>query len=66
VVDSSGKIESRRVVLGIQTDTDAEIVSGLHEDELVVASDRSSLKAGEQVRPKTIQLVQYHGQEDQK
>jgi hypothetical protein len=32
----------------------------------VVVSDRSSLKPGEEVRPKMIQLVQYQGQEDQK
>jgi len=29
-------------------------------------SDRSSLKAGEQVRPQVTELVQYQGQEDQK
>jgi len=66
VVDASNKIMIRPVVVGIQTDTDAEIVSGLQEGEMVVVSDRSSLKAGEEVRPKTIELVQYQGQEDQK
>jgi len=66
IVDSSNKIEVRRVVLGIQTATDAEVLSGLQEGELVVVSDRSSLKPGEEVRPKTIELVQYQGQEDQK
>lgn len=66
VVDPSNKIEVRRVVLGIQTATDAEVISGLKEGELVVVSDRSSLKPAEEVRPKTIELVQYQGQEDQK
>lgn len=66
VVGSSNKVESRRVVLGIQTATDAEVVSGLQEGEMVVVSDRSSLKAGEQVHPQMIELVQYQGQEDQK
>jgi len=66
VVDSSNKIESHRVVLGIQTDTDAEVTSGLQEGEMVVVSDRSSLKPGEEVQPKMIDLVQYKGQEDQK
>jgi RND family efflux transporter MFP subunit len=65
VVDSSNKIESRRVVLGIQTATDAEVVSGLQEGEMVVVSDRSSLKPGEEVNPKVVELVQYQGQ-DQK
>ena len=66
IVDSSNKIESRRVALGIQTDTDAEVTSGLQEGETVVVSDRSSLKPGEEVQPKMIDLVQYKGQEDQK
>jgi RND family efflux transporter MFP subunit len=66
VVDASNKIENRRVMLGIQTATDAEILSGLREGETVVVSDRSSLKPGEEVRPRMIELVQYQGQEDQK
>jgi RND family efflux transporter MFP subunit len=63
VVDASNKIEIRPVVIGIQTDTDAEVVSGLREGEMVVVSDRSSLKPGEEVRPKTIELVPYQGAE---
>jgi len=66
VVGPSHKIESRRVVIGIQTATDAEVISGLQEGEMVVVSDRSSLKPGEEVQPKPIELVQYQGQEDQK
>jgi RND family efflux transporter MFP subunit len=66
VVDSSNKVESRPVVLGIQTATDAEIVSGLKEGETVIVSDRSGLRPGEEVRPKVIELVQDQGQEDQK
>src|SRR3984957_4272661 len=59
VVDSSNKIEIRKVVLGIQTATDAEIISGLQGGELVVVSDRSGLKAGREVQPKMIDLMQY-------
>ena len=66
VVGPSHKIDSRRVVVGIQTATDAEVISGLQEGEMVVVSDRSSLKPGEEVQPKPIDLVQYQGQEDQK
>jgi RND family efflux transporter MFP subunit len=66
VVDSSNKIVIRPVVVGIQTDTDAEILSGLREGDMVVVSDRSSLRAGEEVRPKMTELVQYQGQEDPK
>ena len=59
VVDAAGKLEIRKVVTGIQTATDAEIVSGLAEGETVVVSDRSSLKAGETVRTKLTELIQY-------
>ena len=54
------------MVIGIQTATDAEVMSGLREGEMVVVSDRSGLMTGQEVRPKTIELVQYQGQEDQK
>ncbi len=33
---------------------------------MVVVSDRSGLKAGEEVRPKVVELVQYQSQEDKK
>jgi len=66
VVTSSNKIEVRPVTLGIQTANDAEVLSGLREGESIVVSDRSSLKPGEEVQPKMIDLVQYKGQEDQK
>jgi len=64
VVNPSGKIEVRRVVLGIQTATSAEVLSGLEEGEMVIVSDHSGLKAGQEVRPKVIDLVDYQGQED--
>lgn len=66
VVTPAGKIEVRPVMLGIQTATDAEVLSGLAEGEMVVVSDRSGLKAGQDVRPKVIALVQYESQEDSK
>jgi len=66
VVDSAGKVAIRPVKLGIQTSTDAEVLSGLTPGEKVIVSDRSSLKAGEPVTPQDVSLVQYQGQEDQK
>jgi RND family efflux transporter MFP subunit len=66
VVTPSNKIEVRPVVLGIQTPNDVEIVSGLKEGESVVVGDRSSLKAGQDVQPKVIELVQYQGAEETK
>jgi len=65
VVNSSNAIEKRRVEVGIQTDTDAELVSGLREGEMVVVSDRSSLKPGQPVRSQMVDLVPYHGLEDE-
>jgi len=65
LLDPSGKIESRKVVLGIQTATDAEVISGLQEGDTVVVSDRSGLKAGQPVQPKMIDLMQYRSTEEQ-
>jgi len=65
VVDPSGKIERRPIVLGIQTAADAEVISGLREGEMVVVSDRSGLKAGQSVQPKIIDLIQYRSSEEQ-
>jgi RND family efflux transporter MFP subunit len=65
-VSSGNKLENRPVVLGIQTSSDAEIVSGLEEGDMVVVSDRSGLKSGEEVRPKIIELVNYQNQEEKK
>jgi len=50
VVDASSKIEVRPFVAGIQTATYVEVLSGLQEDEMVVVSDRSGLKAAQPVR----------------
>jgi RND family efflux transporter MFP subunit len=63
IVDASNKIEQRSIVLGIQTATDAEVVSGLQEGEAVVVSDRSGLKAGQPVQPKIIDLMPYRNTE---
>jgi multidrug efflux pump subunit AcrA (membrane-fusion protein) len=60
VVSASNTVEIRPIALGIQTATDAEVVSGLKEGDSVVVSDRSSLKAGQAVQPKVIDLPQYH------
>jgi RND family efflux transporter MFP subunit len=64
VVDPANKIQIRPVVLGIQTANAAEVVSGLEEGDQVVVSDRSGLKAGQVVRSKMIELLQYQGQEN--
>lgn len=63
VVDASNKIEVRKVTLGIQTANDAEVLAGLKEGDMVVVSDRSSLKAAQEVHPSVVDLVQYQGQD---
>ena len=65
VVDSSNRLETRKVVLGLQTATDAEVISGLEAGELVVVSDRSGLRAGQPVQPKISDLMQYRSTEEQ-
>ncbi len=59
VVNRQGEIEDRPITLGIQTATDAEVISGLDEGEQVIVSDRSALKAGQKVHPQTVQIMQY-------
>lgn len=60
VVNGNGQLEVHPVTLGLQTATDAEVVSGLREGEQVVVSDRSGLKAGEKVVARPVQLMEYH------
>jgi RND family efflux transporter MFP subunit len=66
VVTPENKIEIRPVTLGIQTADYAEVLTGLKEGESIVLSDRSGLKAGQDVKPKIISLVEYKGQEESK
>lgn len=59
VVDSSGTLEQRKVQVGIETSSDAEVTSGLSEGEEVVVSDRAGLKAGEKVRAQAVAVPEY-------
>lgn len=61
VVSPAGKVEVRVVTLGLQTSTDAEVVSGVAEGESVIVSDRSGLSPSEKVRPQAVQMLQYRG-----
>jgi len=54
VVGSDNRIEQRAVVLGLQSATDVEIVSGLREGEQVIFGEQSQYKPGEQVVPKVV------------
>jgi len=59
VVNRDDELEDRTVTLGIQTATDAEVVSGLRPGEQVVVSDRSGLKPGQRVRAQLVEIMQY-------
>ena len=60
IVNHAGEIEDRTITMGIQTATDAEVLSGVNEGDQVVVSDRSGLKPGQKVHPQVVQIMQYH------
>jgi RND family efflux transporter MFP subunit len=62
VVNSANRIEERDVTLGIETDSEAEILSGLVEGERVVIGDSGGLRPGEPVHPQVTQAAAYKGQ----
>jgi RND family efflux transporter MFP subunit len=55
VVNGNNKIEKRDVRLGLQTATDAEIVGGLKEGEMVVYGEQSQYAPGQVVAPQIVQ-----------
>ena len=59
LVDANNALQERKVDLGLQTATDAEILGGLAQGDRVVISDRSGLKAGMQVKPQVVEVPQY-------
>jgi len=54
LVNTSFRIEKRDVVLGLQTATDTEILSGLQEKEMVIFGEQSQYKPGELVQPSVV------------
>jgi RND family efflux transporter MFP subunit len=65
VVASGNQIERRSVTLGIQTDTYAEVLSGLEAGEMVVVSDRAGLRPGQPVRPQLVEPMRYQGAKEE-
>jgi RND family efflux transporter MFP subunit len=65
VVNQNGELEDRPVQVGLETASDAEIISGLNPGEEVVVSDRSGLKAGQKVHPQIMSVMQYQEQKTQ-
>jgi RND family efflux transporter MFP subunit len=64
VITPAGKVEDRSVALGLATDSDSEVVSGLHEGEMIAVGDRSGLKAGQTVQPQVVDAMQYQGEKE--
>lgn len=57
VLNSDRRIEERKVAIGIQTASEAEISSGLKEGDLVVVGNRSGLHSGQRADGKITELV---------
>ena len=55
VVNGNNKIEKRDVSLGLQTATEAEILEGLTEGEMVVYGEQSQYTPGGVVEPQIVQ-----------
>jgi len=64
VITPANKVEDRNITLGLQTDSDSEIVSGLQAGEMIAVSDRSGLKAGQVVQPQVVDVMRYHGEKE--
>ncbi len=62
LVNGENRIEERQVRLGIQTPTRYEVVSGLKENDLIVVGSRSTLRVGQLVEPKPIELTAARGE----
>jgi len=56
-VDATNHVERREIVLGIEGSLRAEVLSGLHEGEFVVAANQAELRPGQLVKPKQAALA---------
>ncbi len=57
VVNSDQHVELRKIELGLETADKVEVRSGLNLGDMVVIGGRSSLQAGEEVRPKVVTMA---------
>lgn len=60
LVNAKSQLEERPIKIGMRTDNDVEILSGLQEGDIVIFGSRSALTLGMQVKPKTIAVAQAH------
>ncbi len=56
-VTPEGRVEVRKVSLGLETSSLVEIRSGLKDGDLVVIGNRSALQPGQQVKPKITAML---------
>lgn len=56
VVTPNNRVEVRKIEMGLETANDVEVRSGLNEGDMVVIGGRSSLQAGEEVKPKVVTM----------
>jgi RND family efflux transporter MFP subunit len=56
-VTPNGRVERRNIALGLETANRIEIRSGLNEGDMVVLSGRTTLQAGQEVKPKVTELA---------
>jgi RND family efflux transporter MFP subunit len=57
VVAPNNRVQARSIALGMETANRVEVRSGLNEGDMVVLSGRSTLQAGQEVRPKLTVLA---------
>src|SRR6202789_34573 len=54
LVNAANRIERRDIKLGLQTATEAEVLSGLNENDRVIFGEQNQFKVGELVSPRTV------------
>jgi RND family efflux transporter MFP subunit len=54
VVDATNHVQRREVKVGMETATDAEILSGLHENETVIFGEQNGFHDGQLVSPQFV------------
>jgi RND family efflux transporter MFP subunit len=59
VLQNDNTVQTRPVTLGVQTANYAEIASGIAPGEHIVVSDRTSLKAGQHVAGRPMEVIAY-------
>jgi RND family efflux transporter MFP subunit len=58
LIGPNNQLVWRKIQLGLQTPSEAEVLEGLSEGDRVVVSDRSGLKAGAIVKPQVVKQLQ--------